>query len=108
MTGINAKRAVERCERLAALGPAPAWWRVFALRRWLVAYSAIMAMDIGEAAEMLREVFSDEHIKALAEQPNPWAVLDLTRKPGIGGERRRIDPVHQQRLAAAIARRGGR
>lgn len=57
MTAISTTRAVERCERLATLGPPPAWWRVFALRRWLRGYDAIMALDISVAAQLLREVY---------------------------------------------------
>ncbi|HZJ67840.1 MAG TPA: hypothetical protein VFD36_30260 [Kofleriaceae bacterium] len=66
---ISPSRAVERCERLAMLGPAPAWWRAFALRRWLRAYRAVMAMDIGVLAEQLRDLYSRGHVNELAERP---------------------------------------
>lgn len=75
MTGISTTRAVERCERLAALGPAPAWWRVFALRRWLRAYRAIMALDISVHAEMLRTVYTKERILETMNRPNPMFAL---------------------------------
>jgi hypothetical protein len=67
MTAISTTRAVERCERLEyGLGPPPAWWRVFALRRWLRAYRAIMALDISVGAQLLREVYPDTDVAVLA------------------------------------------
>jgi hypothetical protein len=72
MTAISTTRAVERCERLATLGPPPAWWRVFALRRWLRGYDAIMALDISVAAQLLREAYPAEQLEALAMAENPW------------------------------------
>lgn len=82
MTGISTTRAVERCERLAALGPAPPWWRVFAVRRWLRAYRAIMALDISVHAEMLRSMYPAESIKQTAERTNATASL-LAARPGV-------------------------
>lgn len=72
MTAISTTRAVERCERLAALGPPPVWWRVFALRRWLAAYRAIMALDISVGAQMLRELYPAEQLVAQATAEAPW------------------------------------
>lgn len=72
MTTISTTRAVERCQVLAALGPAPAWWRVSALRRWLRAYDAIMALDISVAAQLLREAYPAEQLVAQATAENPW------------------------------------
>lgn len=91
MTDIVPRRAVERCERLAKLGPPPAWWRVFALRRWLRAYRAIMTLDIGEAAEMLRGVYGDQQVLAMAARPNP--MLDMQRSVQATPGRRWIDPL---------------
>lgn len=79
MTGINPRRAVERCEALAKLGQPPPRWRVFQLRRWLRAYRAIMAIDISEAAEMLRGVYTDEKLRELATAPNPF--IKVAQKP---------------------------
>lgn len=78
MTGISTTRAVERCERLAALGPAPAWWRVFAMRRWLAEYRAIMALDISVHAEMLRSLYTPAVVIEAARRPNTMfsAALD--------------------------------
>lgn len=70
MTGIVPKRAVERCDRLAKLGPPPPQSRPWKLRRWLRAYRAIMALDISEAAEMLRDLYPTERIEELASRPN--------------------------------------
>lgn len=70
MNTISTTRAVERCERLAALGPPPVWWRVFALRRWLRAYRAITALDISVHAEMLRSVYPADWVEKMAHQPN--------------------------------------
>lgn len=108
MTGINAKRAVERCEKLAALGPAPPQSRSWKLRQWLRAYRAIMALDIGEMAEMLRGVYTDEKLREIATAPNPFL-----RNLGGTRIRRWIEPVDHQQHAAAmtpeeLARRGGR
>ncbi len=66
---ISPSRAVERCERLAMLGPPPAWWRAFGLRRWLRGYSAVMAMDIGVLAEQLRDLYARGHVNELADHP---------------------------------------
>lgn len=82
MTAISTTRAVERCERLAALGPAPAWWRVFALRRWVAEYRAIMALDISVHAEMLRTVYTPEVAAQMAERTNVTAAL-LAAQPGV-------------------------
>lgn len=93
MTGIVPRRAVERCERLAKLGPAPAWWRVFALRRWLAAYRAIMALDISAHAEVLRSVYTDEKLRELATAPNPF--IKITKQPaGQYLGRKWVEPVH--------------
>jgi len=70
MTAISTTRAVERCERLAMLGPPPAWWRVFALRRWIRAYRAIMALDISVGAQMLREVYPENWVSEVANRTN--------------------------------------
>ena len=71
MTTPSTTRAVERCEQLARLGPAPAWWRAFALRRWLAEYRAIMALDISAQAEMLRQVYTLDVVKLAAQRPHP-------------------------------------
>lgn len=89
---ISTTRAVERCERLAKLGPAPAWWRVFALRRWLAAYRAIMALDISAHAEVLRSVYPDEQLRELATAPNPF--IKITKQPAGQYLRRKwVEPV---------------
>lgn len=68
--GIAPKRAVERCEQLAIIGPPPAWYRPILLRRWLRLYRSIMALDISEVSEMLRSIYTPEHIIELANRPN--------------------------------------
>jgi hypothetical protein len=83
---INPARAVERCVRLADLGPPPPWSRPWKLKRWLRAFRAIMALDISEEAEMLRSVYSPSAIEELAQRTTPWMALarkhmDATRKP---------------------------
>lgn len=83
MSAIVPRRAVERCERLAALGPAPAWWRVFAMRRWLRAYRAIMALDISAAAEMLRSLYPPDWVEEMANRPNN-ALRGLTKSSSSG------------------------
>lgn len=80
MTGIVPHRAIERCEALAKLGWPPSWWRMIARRRWLRAYRAIMALDISEGAEMLREVYTDEQLRELATAPNPFIRIDRIDK----------------------------
>lgn len=96
MTRIVKRRAVERCDRLAALGPPPAWWRVLALRRWLRAYGAIMAFDISESAEMLREAYTDEKLREIANAPNPFiaiAKLPAGERSAVG---RWVEPVERK------------
>ena len=80
-TAISTTRAVSRCERLAALGPAPAWWRVFALRRWLRGYRAVMALDISVSAEMLRSLYPADWVAEMARRPNN-ALRGLTKPAG--------------------------
>lgn len=77
--GISTTRAVERCERLANLAPPPAWWRVFALRRWLRDYRAIMALDISVHAEMLRSMYPVDGVRAMAEQRRMLAAIPAVR-----------------------------
>ena len=84
-------RAVERCEQLAKLGAPPPWWRVFAVRRWLRAYRAIAALDIGVHAELLRSIYTTDSIKAMAE-----AKSGIVRKDGIGGPRKWVEPVEYE------------
>lgn len=66
---ISTTRAVEPCERLAALGPPPTWWRVFALRRWLREHRAIMALDISVSAEILRSLYPAGRARLGAGEP---------------------------------------
>jgi len=68
---IDPKRAVERCERLAALGPPPPQRHNRKLRRWLAAFSSIMALDISECAEMLRAIYTPELVLEMANRPSP-------------------------------------
>lgn len=70
MLGSDPKRAVERCDRLAKLGRPPAWWRVFALRRWLRAYRAIMALDISALGEMMRAAYPAVSVDEMAQRRN--------------------------------------
>lgn len=77
---ISPTRAVERCENLAKLGSPPPWWRVFALRRWLASYRAIMALDVGEYAEMLRAAYTPGRIEELANRAHP-AFASLSKAP---------------------------
>lgn len=72
MIGVNPERAVERCERLAKLGSPPPWWRVWELRRWLSAYRSIMAMDISQFAEVLRDAYPPAVIAEMAQRDAPW------------------------------------
>jgi hypothetical protein len=92
MTAISTTRAVERCERLATLGPPPPWWRVFALRRWLAGYDAIMALDISVGAQMLREVYPAGDVAVLAVRHD--AERDRLLRMMPRGERARyIEPI---------------
>jgi len=81
MSGISVRRALERAEQLAILGPPPRWYRPVLLARWTRLYRAIMALDISEHAEILRSYYSDEHVRELAEQPNPWLGIPRRSKP---------------------------
>ncbi len=76
---INAARAMERCECLAALGPPPAWSRPWKLRRWLAAYRRIMALDISSHAEMLRDVYSSDAVKRAVEANRMRTLLHISR-----------------------------
>lgn len=88
MTSINPTRAVERCERLAKLGPPPSprrghpWKLTRKLKLWLREYRAIMALDITQCAEMLRDLYSSEYLKQMAERPNPTFALKRTGPRG--------------------------
>jgi len=73
MSGISVRRAVERAEQLAILGPPPRWYRPVLLARWSRLYRAIMTLDLSEGAEILRSYYSDERVRELAEQPSPWS-----------------------------------
>lgn len=72
---INPKRAVERCQRLLDLGPPPPLTRPWKLRLWRRAYQAIMALDISEVAELLRDVYTREDMDQLMNQPNPMFAM---------------------------------
>jgi hypothetical protein len=106
VTAISTTRAVERCQLLATLGPPPAWWRVFALRRWLRAYRAIMAFDISVHAEMMRSFYPAEVVKGMADRSNNTFISIVTMPArGQGPIGRWVDPVEymtpeEQALAA--------
>jgi hypothetical protein len=59
----------EREAKLDALGPRPPWWQPFARRRWRRRRDAILAMDCSQMTEMLREVYSDDVLRAMAVRP---------------------------------------
>lgn len=87
MSGLSAKLAVERCERLADLGPVPPWWRVLARRRWLRAFAAIMAADISTMGEMLREMYPRETVDALVQRQHRLIVgpfVEVVERVQIG------------------------
>jgi hypothetical protein len=89
---ISPKRAVERCERLAALGPPPPQRHNRKLKRWLDAFSSIMALDISECAEMLREIYSSEYLSARAARPAAFATLSKS-SVAIDGSIEWVQPV---------------
>lgn len=93
MLGIVPRRAVDRCERLAKLGPPPPLSRPWKLRRWLRDYRAIMSLDISEAAEMLRGVYTDEKLREIATAPNPFTRIAMgpVGRATVG---RWVEPVH--------------
>lgn len=80
----NPKRAVERCERLSALGPPPPQRHNRKLAKWLDAFDAIMALDISEAAEMLRSIYTPESMTALMDRPNPIFAFMRGGRPVYG------------------------
>jgi hypothetical protein len=69
MNQLSAKLLAEREAKLDALGPRPPWWRPFARRRWRRRRDALLAMDVSQMAEMLREVYSDDVLRAMAARP---------------------------------------
>jgi hypothetical protein len=73
-------RAVERYERIAGLGRVPSWWRVLARRRWIRAFTSIMALDISAFGEMLRDVYPVGSIEELARRPMPWTYVTLRKE----------------------------
>jgi hypothetical protein len=97
VTGISTTRAVERCHLLAALGPPPAWWRVFALCRWMAEYRAIMALDISVHAEQLRELYTDDRLKELAKRPNQFISIVTEPVRGAPPIGRWVEPVERKR-----------
>lgn len=78
MSGPVPRLAVERCQRIAALGPPPPQRHNRKLARWLDAFRSIMALDISESAEMLRSVYTPTSIVEAAERSNPMLAF-LTR-----------------------------
>lgn len=72
---INPKRAVERCERLSALGPPPPQRHNRKLRKWLDAFMSIMALDISEFSEILRSAYTPDAIVEAAFRPGSFAFL---------------------------------
>jgi len=81
---IDPRRAVDRCERLAALGRVPSWWRVVARRRWIRAFEAVMATDITVIGEMLREIYPTELVEQLNRPAASLAQLAPSRSWGGG------------------------
>jgi hypothetical protein len=67
----NPKLAAERQAKLDALGEQPGWWRPFARRKWRDRRAAILAIDISEAAAMLRDVYSSAFAEEVVMRPAP-------------------------------------
>jgi 23S rRNA U2552 (ribose-2'-O)-methylase RlmE/FtsJ len=67
----NPKLAAERQAKLDALGEQPGWWRPFARRRWRDRRAAILAVDISEAAAMLRAIYDSAWSEEVALRPSP-------------------------------------
>ena len=78
---IVSHRAVERYERIADLGRVPPWWCIFARRRWIRAFTSIMALDISAFGEMLRDIYPVGSIEELARRPMPWTYGTLRKDP---------------------------
>lgn len=78
--GIDPKRAVERCEQIAKLGPMPPWWRLFARRRWVRKFAAIMVLDITTLGEMLRSAYPTDPVIHRAQREHP-AFLAMQKAP---------------------------
>lgn len=85
MSATNPKRAVERYDRISALGPCPPARKFRARAKWLRSFAAIMALDLSEAAEVLRDVYPREVLLATMERPNP--LFALLRKNEQGAQR---------------------
>lgn len=65
----------ERADKLIALGPIPAWWRLFARREWRNKRQAILLMDCSVFAAMYREFYTPEYVAALAARPSSLAAI---------------------------------
>ena len=65
------KRVAQQKKLLAKLGPAPAWYRVVAKRRWKRSYRAIMAMDVSLFGAMLKEFYTPKYVQTLARRKLP-------------------------------------
>jgi hypothetical protein len=91
---LSPRLVAERNARMDALGPRPPRWRPIARRRWRRQYAAIAAMDVSAAAEMLRSVYSNERVRALAERPSPTFAMLRRAVP---------DPVEPERTTRHAA-----
>jgi len=73
----------KRLKRLAALtdlGASPRWWQWRRMLVWRRRYVAIMTMDLSEAAELMRDIYTPQHIEDLARRSNTVLAF-LTKKP---------------------------
>lgn len=79
MNEPHAHLVAKRNARLAALGPPPPWHHFRKVRAYRIAWLSIMAMDVSQAAAMLRELYSPEKINALVDRPSPLATFTRSR-----------------------------
>jgi myo-inositol catabolism protein IolC len=61
--------AIERDDRIRALGPRPPWWRPLSRRAWRRKRAAILATDVSIFTAMLRSVYTPESTEEMARRP---------------------------------------
>jgi hypothetical protein len=82
MMNDDPKLVAERDAKLKRLGSRPPWWRPFVRLRWKQQRAAILAMDVSQAALMLRGLYSTAYLEQLASMPSPaFGLVDIAKEP---------------------------
>ncbi len=80
----NPALVAEREQKLRALGSRPPWWRPFKRREWKRRRDAVLAMDVSEAAALMRVIYSKALLDEVVKLASPsYAMIGKAPSDGF-------------------------